>query len=194
MSRARACLTGLAVLLMSAPLRAAEAAAGGESAEKFLGLPITIWKTINLLLLLGLLVKLMGKPFNAFFRTRRDDLNERLDRAVKDREEALRLAAEMQARLDRLGDEVAEIRRRAAAEGEIEKAAQLAAAEQDAEMLRRSAAEEIERRLELAKAELARAAADIAAGQARELVSKSLGPEDHRRIFEENVKILGRAS
>lgn len=194
MRRVRACLTGLAVLVLSAPLRAAEAAAGGEAAEKFLGLPITIWKTFNLALLLALLVKFMGKPFNTFFRKRKDEMNERLDRAVADREEALRLAAEMKARLDRLEGEISEVHRRAIADGEIEKAAQLAAAEQDAEMLRRSAAEEIERRLELAKAELSRAAADIAAEQARDLVSKSLGPEDHRRIFEENVKILGRIS
>ena len=194
MKSLRALALASAAWLAAVPLRAAQAVGESESAEKLLGLPITIWKTINLLLLLGLLIKLMGKPFATFFRKRRDDLNERLDRAVKDREEAVRLVAEMRARLDRLGDEVAEIRRRAAEEGEAEKAAQVEAAELDAEMLRRSAAEEIERRLSLARAELARTAADLAAQTARELVAKSLGPEDQRRIFEDSVGRLGRAS
>lgn len=192
MTRAGRFLFTLSVLLWTAPAWAA--AAEGEAAEKFLGLPVPLWKTINLLLLLGLLVKLMGKPFNEFFRNRKSQLNERLDRAIADREEALRLAGEMKARLDRLEGEIAEVRRRAVEEGEAEKSGQLAAAERDAEALRRSAAEEIDRRMEMARAELARAAADLAARQASELVARSIGPEDHRRLFDENVQKLGKAS
>ncbi len=193
MKRAARVLLALAVCLTTAPLWAA-VAGEGEAAEKFLGLPVTLWKAVNLLLILGLLVKLMGKPFNSFFRNRRTELNERLDRALADREEAVRLAAEMKARLDRLEGEIAEVRERAIAEGEAEKAAQLAAAEKDAEELRRGASEEIDRRMELARAELARAAADLAARQASELVAKTVGPEDHRRLFEESVGRLGKAS
>lgn len=192
--RRRRVLLVVVVFLMTLPVEAMAAAGEAEAAEKFLGLPVALWKTANLLLLLGLLVWFMGKPFNTFFRKRREDLNERLDRALADREKALSLAAEMKVRLDRLEEEIEDVRRRAAADGDVEKAAQARAAEEEAEMLRRSAAEEIDRRLELAKAELSRTAAAMAADRARELVSRTIGPDDHRRIFEESVKSLGRAS
>ena len=56
MTRARGVLAALTVLWTSAPLRAAEIAAAGEEADKFLGLPVALWKTINLALLLALLL------------------------------------------------------------------------------------------------------------------------------------------
>lgn len=177
------------LLLVALPLRAAEEAA---APEKFLGLPVELWKTANLLLFLGLLVYFLGKPFNEFFRKRREGLDELLDKAKADREQALALAAEMRARLSKLESEVVEIRRRGSEEGEAEKAAQLAAAEKDAENLRRSAAEEIDRRLASAKQELALAASNLAAARAKEILAQTITDEDRKRLLDDSVQKISR--
>ena len=186
-------LRSLAVLsasfLLSVPAFAAEEAAG---AEKFLGLPIDVWKAGNLLIFLGILIYFLGKPFNAHFRKRREDLDALLDKAKADREQALALAAEMRARLATLEAQVADVRRRGAEEGESEKAAQLAAAEKEAETLRQNAAEEIDRRLASAKQELARAASELAVERAKEILSRSITDEDRRRLLEESVGKITR--
>jgi len=194
--RARPALRAVANLALTAvfalcaqPLFAAEEAA---APEKFLGIPVEIWKTANLLIFLGVLVYFLGKPFNAYFRKRREDLDGLLDKAAADREQALALAAEMRLRLSRLETEIAEIRRRGAEDGETEKAAQLAAAEQEAENLRRNAAEEIDRRLASAKQELSRAAADLAASRAKEILAQAITDEDRRRILDDSVRKITR--
>ena len=178
-----------AALLAALPLLGAEETA---VPEKFLGLPVEIWKTVNLLLFLGLLVYFLGKPFNRYFRKRREDLDEQLDKARTDREQALALAAEMRVRLSKLESEVVAIRLRGAEEGEAETAAQLAAAEKEAENLLRGAAEEIDRRLASAKQELARAASDLAADRAKEILSRSITDEDRKRLIEESVLKISR--
>jgi len=178
-------LTTAALLLASAPAWAAEEE---EAAQKFLGLPVEIWKLVNLLLILGLLVYLLGKPFNTHFRKRREELDDAIDRAGAERDKALSLASEMTARLASLEKEIAEIRARGAAEGENEKRAQIDAATRDAEMLRRNAADEIERRLAAAKKDLARAAADLAADRARDVIAGAITDEDRRRLLDESVQ------
>ena len=173
------------LFLASAPAWAAEEA---EAPQKFLGLPVDLWKLANLLLILGLLVYFLGKPFNTHFRKRREDLDDAIDRAAAERDRALALAAEMTARLASLEKEIAEIRARGVQEGENEKRAQLEAAAREAELLRRNAADEIERRLAAAKTDLARAAADLAADRAREVLAGAVTEEDRRRLLDESVR------
>jgi F-type H+-transporting ATPase subunit b len=184
----RVALLAISVLL-AIPAFAAEETA---EAEKFFGLPIGLWKAANLLIFLGILIYFLGKPFNAHFRKRREDLDALLDKAKADREQALALAAEMRTRLAALEAQVADVRRRGAEEGETEKAAQLEAAEKEAEALRRNAAEEIDRRLASAKQELARAASDLAVERAKEILSRSITDEDRRRLLEESVGKITR--
>jgi F-type H+-transporting ATPase subunit b len=177
-------LTTAALLLASAPAWAAEEE---EVAQRFLGLPVELWKLVNLLLILGLLVYFLGKPFNTHFRKRREDLDDAIDRASAEREKALALAAEMTARLASLEKEIAEIRARGSREGESEKRAQIDAAAREAETLRKNAADEIDRRLASAKKDLASAAAALAAERARDVIAGAVTEEDRRRLLDESV-------
>lgn len=179
------------LLLASAPAWAAEEE---EVAKKFLGLPVELWKLANLLLILGLLVYFLGKPFNQHFRKRREELDDAIDRAGVERDKALALASEMTARLASLEKEIAEIRTRGAGEGETEKRAQIEAAARDAEMLRRNAADEIEHRLSAAKKDLARAAAALAADRARDVLAGAITDEDRRRLLDESVRSVADAA
>jgi F0F1-type ATP synthase membrane subunit b/b' len=177
-------LATAALFLAAAPAWAAEEE---EAAQKFLGLPVDLWKALNLLLILGLLVYLLGKPFNTHFRKRREELDDAIDRAAAERDRALALAAEMTSRLASLEKEIAEIRARGSNEGESEKRSQIEAAARDAEMLRKNAADEIERRLASAKKDLAAAAAALAADRARDVIAGAITEEDRRRLLDESV-------
>jgi F0F1-type ATP synthase membrane subunit b/b' len=178
-------VTTAALFLASAPAWAAEEE---EVAKKFLGLPVELWKLANLLLILGLLVYFLGKPFRSHFRKRREELDDAIDRAAVERDKALALASEMTARMASLEKEIAEIRARGAAEGESEKRAQIEAAARESETLRRNAADEIERRLAAAKKELAQAAADLAADRARDVLAGAITEDDRRRLLDESVQ------
>jgi F-type H+-transporting ATPase subunit b len=192
MKRLRPFLFFLVLALASFPVWAAGAEGEEAVAEKFLGLPVEIWKTINLFLIVGLFVHFLKKPIQAHFGARKSGVDDELDRAKKERDEAVNLAAEMKARLLRLESEVASIRQRGSADGETERKAQIEAAEKEAEQLRRGAADEIERRLSAAKQDLARAAADLAVSKAKELVLGAVTEEDRRRLFDESVQKISR--
>jgi F-type H+-transporting ATPase subunit b len=192
MRRFRPYVFSIVLALASFPLWAAGAEGEEAVAEKFLGLPVELWKTINLFLILGLFVYLLKKPIRAHFGARRSGVDEELDRAKKERDEAVKLTLQMKARLATLETEVASIRQRGSADGEIERRAQIEAAEKEAEQLRRGAADEIERRLSAAKQELARAAADLAVSKAKELVAEAVTEEDRRRLFDESVQKISR--
>lgn len=191
MKRFRGPILTLWLLAAALPAWAAEEE---EAARKFLGLPVDLWKLANLILILGLLVYFLGRPLATHFRKRREDLDEALTRAAAEREKAVALASEMTAKLASLEQEIAEIRRRGAEEGEQEKRAQLDAAVREAESLRRNAADEIERRLALAKQDLSRAAADLASGRARDVIAATITDEDRRRLLDESVQNVSRAS
>ena len=191
MKRLAGLFASVAIVLAAAPAWAAEEE---EVARTFLGLPVELWKALNLLLILGLLVYFLGRPFRTHFRKRREDLDNELDRAAAERAKAIALAAEMTARLASLEKEIAEIRQRGSVEGEHEKRAQIETAVREAENLRRHAAEEIERSLGAAKKDLARAAADLASMRARDVIAAAITDDDRRRLLDESVQNLSRPS
>ena len=192
MRRLRPLLVFVFFSLASLPARAAEAPGEEAAAEKFLGVSVEIWKTVNLIVIVGLFVHFLKKPVRDHFGARKSGVDEELDRARKEREEAVTLASEMKARLARLEAEVEAIRQRGSADGESERKAQLEAAEKEADQLRRGAADEIERRLSAAKQELARAAAELAVSRAKELVAGAVTEEDRRRLFDESLQKISR--
>jgi F-type H+-transporting ATPase subunit b len=181
-------------VLCAAPLFAggARQAAEGESGS-FLGLPVWIWKTANMVIFFGVLVWLLARPVTNYFRRRQEEIEENLKRAAREREEAARLSAEMHERLGRLETEVEEIKNRGRVDGEHEKAALIEQADRSVDRLRQEAEEEIERRLALAKADLARAGADIVAQVAREIVETSVTAEDRRRLLSEAIDRITEA-
>ena len=79
MKRLAPYLVFAALFLAAVPAWAAEEE---EVAQKFLGLPVDLWKLANLLLILGVLVYFLGRPFSQHFRKRRGDLDEAIDRAA----------------------------------------------------------------------------------------------------------------
>ncbi|MEO8349904.1 MAG: hypothetical protein ABI610_13435 [Acidobacteriota bacterium] len=161
-----------------------------EHAAAFLGIPLWIWQLANLVLFLGVLLYFVARPIAAMFRNRQLEVEERLKEAKALRAEAARLEADVHERMARLDVEIAEIRARAIAEGEAERAALAERADREVERARREAEAEIGRRLAAAKLELKRTAADLTASTARELLSAQITDDDRHRLLEESVTRL----
>jgi F-type H+-transporting ATPase subunit b len=163
---------------------------GAGHAETFLGLPVWIWQTANLILFFGLLAWLVARPLAQAFRKRQESVEQQRLEAERLGAEAQRLAGQIRERLSRLDGELDEVRARGLAEGEAERAALSARADEEAERVKREAGEEIERRTASARAQLEQAASDLVASAATELLSREIKADDRRRLLEDSVSRL----
>jgi F-type H+-transporting ATPase subunit b len=163
---------------------------GAEAAKGPLGIPMTIWQLINLVGFFAVLLYFVARPITNVFRLRQVEIQKRLEDAERRRAEAARLEVQIHERLAALEKELEEIRVSGVAEGESARAALLEQAERDAEVVARSANEQIGRHLESAKEELRGLAAALTTKSAGELLASSMNEEDRRRLLEESVSRL----
>ncbi len=168
---------------------------GGEgghgAADTFLGLPLNLWQLVNLVLFIGLLVWALRKPVANFFGGRTEEVEKTLKKAEEDRAKAASLLAEVEARVARLDGELAEIKDRAQREAEVEQAALLKAADEDAVRIVERARNEMDARVRAARKELTAFAGDLAVGVAREILAKNVTADDEARLRAEGVAALG---
>ena len=174
------------LLLLAAPALASE----GAAPSTFLGLPVWLWKTANLLAFFGLLVYLLAKPMSHFFRTRREAVARGLADAARQRVEAAQMKAEMEKRVAALQGEIVALRERLARDGEREKAELERAGDVEAARLLAQLDQEAQRRVAEARTQLAGEAATIAAELALELLQRELTPADRERIFKRTLERL----
>ncbi len=161
-----------------------------EAPTTFLGLPVWLWKTANLLLFAGLLVYLLAKPMSRFFHTRREEIARQIADAARAREEAVRMTAEMESRITSLQGEIAALRERLRADGERERAELARQGDAEAARLLGQLDHEAQRRVAEARTQLAGEAAQIAADMAMELLERELTPADRERIFKRTLDRL----
>jgi F-type H+-transporting ATPase subunit b len=167
---------------------------GEHAAEKFLGIPMTVWQLINLVLFAAVLVYFVARPLSSAFRKRQDEIEERRRQAEKQRADAQKLTAEIRERTARIERDIEEIRRQGVTEGERARAELSVRSEQEAARAIEEAQEEIGRRLEEAKTELRRAAAGLTAERAKEILSREITDEDRRRLIEDGVDRLKQST
>jgi F-type H+-transporting ATPase subunit b len=179
----------LAALLLCYALPAF-ASAEKEAATTFLGLPVWLWKTANLLLFAALLVYLLAKPMARFFHTRREEIVRSLADAARQREEAARMKVEMERRVADLQGEIAALRERLRSDGERERGELERQGEAEAARMLGQLDEEARRRVADARTQLAGEAAQIAADLALELLERELTPADRDRIFKRTLERL----
>jgi len=182
-------LAAAGLLALTAPfLLAAEESA--EHGAKVLGLPVWLWQLVNLALFLAVLVYFVARPLAETFRKRQMEIEDRLKAARERRAEAARFEQDMHRRMTELERDVAEIRRQGQTDGESARAALEARAREEAERVRTSSQEEIERRLAAAKEELRQVAAGLTASGAAEILSREITDEDRRRLLTDSVARL----
>ena len=179
------------LLLLAAP---ALASPEKEAATTFLGLPVWLWKTANLLLFIGLLVYLLAKPMSRFFHTRREEIARQIADAARQREEAVRMKAEMESRVAALQGEIAALRERLRSDGERERGELERQGDAEAVRLLAQLDQEVARRIAEARTQLAGEAAQIAADMALELLERELTSADRERIFKRTLDRLSAPS
>jgi F-type H+-transporting ATPase subunit b len=167
---------------------------GGEhESSKFLGIPSWIWKLVNMLAFLGLLGWLVGKPIKAALASRHEQVQREAEEARQRRAKADQMAADIQARLGQLEEEVRKIRERAEVEGERQKRELLAAAEAEAQKILASARGEVDNRIKHARHELTEYAGELASQRAEQLLREKTTDADRQKLFRESLKQVEEA-
>jgi F-type H+-transporting ATPase subunit b len=157
------------------------------------GVHPAISKAVNLTIFVVVLYLLLRKPVREFFEQRRARVREMLDKAAREREEAMAKMAELEARLSLMGAEVTEIKAQAQREAEAERERMEAEAKRDIEKVRLSARREIEAAKQIALADLQEFAATKAVDLAEQLIRHELTPADDARLVERVSEELIRA-
>ena len=179
-----------ALLLPGAAMLAQEAQKAAEGAvehapgwvDPIWGVPMIIWQIINLLLVVGLFVYLLRRPAPQFFQGRAKEIQDLLEKAVREKEEATQRLKEVEAKMERLQDEVSAIETAAKQQAEVDQQRVQAEAEQARARIQQETRDEIERRLTEARRDLRTYAADSAVAAARDILAKAVTDADEDRL------------
>jgi F-type H+-transporting ATPase subunit b len=177
-----------AVVLTSVPALAAEAA-HHDSGAMWWNL---LFRTMNFVALVAILVWLLRKPVANMLGGRRQAIKSELEELERAQAEAEQKVAEAQAKLADIESRQEEIIQGYLAAGEAEKAKIIAAAEKSAERIKEMADMAIAGEIKKARGELMAELSDMSAKVAEDLIKKNIGPEDQKRLvgeYLEKVKV-----
>jgi F-type H+-transporting ATPase subunit b len=145
-------------------------------------------QAINFLILAGVLVYFLRKPFSSFLKERSELLRKAIDEAAKARADAAEKLAAIETRTAKLADEIAAMNARM----DVEAAAEARKLQETVavEISRIRAQSEFtgEQEVKKAREELRNEASLLSARAAEELVRKTLSPEDQERLVRENIE------
>ncbi len=158
------------------------------------GLHPAIPKAVNLIFFVGILYYLLRKPVRDFFTTRLAEVRTTLDRAAREKAEAEAKMNELNARLNKLDTELAEIRNQAEREAQTERARLEAEAIADAAKLRITAQREIEGAKQTALVQLREFTANKSVELAEQLIRRELTPQDDARLLQRVSEELTKVS
>ena len=144
-----------------------------------------LWRVINLLVFVIILVYILRNKIGIgkVFDNRADSIVKKLEQAARDKQEAQDRLQELEARLGRLDQEVAQIRADAERESARETERIRQTAEADAEKIRQTAQREIEGAMKAARGELRAFVADQSVALAEGIITREIRPEDNSRMM-----------
>ncbi|MBL8169381.1 MAG: ATP synthase F0 subunit B [Acidobacteria bacterium] len=151
-------------------------------------------KLVNLVLFIVVLYLLLRKPAREFFAERLATVRTTLERAAKEKAAATAKIAELDARLNRLDAELAEIKTQAQTEAQAERARLDAEAQRDAEKLRTMAQREIETAKQVALSDLREFAASKSVDLAEQIIRQELKPEDDAKMLQRMADEMSKVS
>jgi F-type H+-transporting ATPase subunit b len=164
-----------------------------EAPKTYFGIPGWILKLANMLLFLGVLGWFLGGPIKKALVDRRVQIQADAEEAKARRAKADQLAADIQARLTQIENDVRAIHDRAQAEGEKQKKELIAAAEAEAQKILQSARNEVDNRLKRARHELTEYAGELATQRAEQILREKVTDNDRERLFDESVREVAEA-
>lgn len=149
-----------------------------------------LFRWINFGLVFGGLGYLLAKKAPAFFRGRAESIVASITESAKVKEEADRKLREAEGKLQRLDQELAELRQAAQREAAAEAERIRAAAREDAQKIERAAQAEIEAAERAARMELKALAARLAVERAEALIRQQLTPQTEAALLQSFVQNL----
>jgi len=150
----------------------------------------SIFKWVNLLLLLGAAGYLLKKPASEFFETRKREINSGLERARIAQEESARRMAEIEQRLGRLSSEIAAMRAQADTESAKERENIIAETRRETERLVDQSRQEIDRIAHSIERDIKGRIADAVINRASHTLATQMTEDDQKRIV---VRFLDKA-
>lgn len=167
------------------------ALAEGESAPWWNIPSFEVWRWVNLLIFVTLFVYILRRPVSDAMRARREGIRRDLMRAQEERNAALAKLEEVEARLTRLDEEVANVRAQSEKEAAEERERIRKSTEEETRKLREQAQREIESAGKAARQDLREFAAEQSVRLAEEMIRRDIKPEDDARLVSLRVEELG---
>lgn len=151
-----------------------------------------LWQTFNFIVFVAIMIYVLRKKLGIgkVFDDRAATIRKELDKAKIEKEEAERKLAEVEARLGKLDEEVAQLRAEAELEADREAARIREAAALEAEKIKLMTAREIEGAMKEARAELRAFVADNSVAMAEAIIKRELKPEDNSKMLNKYVEEL----
>lgn len=160
---------------------------GGGEPESTFGIPTWIFKLVNMITFIAVLVYFLRKPVAEAFRAKGESVRAAVTEAKARREKADQLASDIQNRLSQIEQEVSSIIERARQEGERQKRELIAAAEAEGQKILENARVEVENRVKSARHELTEMAGQLATERAEQILRKTITEADQKKLFKESL-------
>lgn len=185
--RTRGLKTGFGLIVCLTPFvfwLTAAYASGGEGGANWSDF---FWRSVNFLVLGGLLYWLLAKKVKAFFTGRQGEIRTALDEAASAREAAEKKFQEYSAKLDKASGEIEQIGEMIRSQGLSEKERMIAEAGKAAEKMKEEARMRIEQEFNKASQRLRSEAVRLSAQMAEELLKTHIRAADHEAIVKDYI-------
>ncbi len=160
---------------------AAYASGGGEGGGKEKWIEFG-WKSVNFIILVGLLYWLLAGKLKEFFVDRGKNIRKALEDAIAAKEEAEKKFKEYELRLEKANEEIAKISEMIKAQGQAEKQKIIEDARKTAEKMKEDTQARMEQEFKKAGSQLRAEAALLSVQMAEELLKKNLSAKDHETM------------
>lgn len=142
-------------------------------------------RVLNFVIMVGILVWLLKKPFSDFFSSRRETIRKTLVDLEHKKKEAEKHCAEYRAKLAALDKETEKIVAEYVEEGEVQKQKIIQAAEAQAEYIKQQAQLAISQEIRTAREKLQQEVAELSAAAAEDILKKNIRFEDQEKLVRE---------
>ncbi|NPA24848.1 MAG: F0F1 ATP synthase subunit B [Deltaproteobacteria bacterium] len=193
----------LVALVLGLTVAVAGAAEGGGEHHKSLytllaedPMPLLkdfLWRVLNLVVLLWILIKFAGKPVKEYFAGRRESIQKGIEEAREAKAAAEKIYKEYQDKLAGLDDELRQIEEKAQLEAEREKTRMRQETEELVAKLQQQARQMADQEVASAKRQLREEAAQLALEVAEKLVRENVSDDDRKRMVENYLEKVVRA-
>lgn len=163
-----------------------------ETYHKYFNYPgFELWKFLNLAIFVFILVKLLRKPLSDAFKAKRESIREALVKAEAEKQAAMAMLADAEAKLAALETEKAEVLRHAEQEAADESGRIAGQAQSDVQKLKEQADAEVQRLQKSVKHELKKFAADESVRLAEAKLKERIGQNGDSRLVEAGITAIG---